>query len=93
MLRHFSGAEEDNRYVHAVAAFKNRVIFYVYFTQRSAELAQDRRDGKFSLLTQMAAWARVKGHLALARGSQAGVLRVLRHGFGLEYFWNGPACG
>jgi hypothetical protein len=35
----------------------------------------------------------VERHFARSRGSQAQILRVLRHGFGLEYFWNGPAYG
>jgi hypothetical protein len=34
----------------------------------------------------MAARPRVESHLARARSGQARVLRMLLHGFGLEYF-------
>jgi hypothetical protein len=39
----------------------------------------------------MAARPRVESHFARTRGGQACIFRMFLHGFGLEYFWNGPA--
>jgi hypothetical protein len=33
----------------------------------------------------------VKRHFTRTSGGQTRVLRMFLHGFGLEYFWNGPA--
>jgi hypothetical protein len=39
----------------------------------------------------MATWPRVESHFSRARGGQARVLWMPLHGFGFEYFLNGPA--
>jgi len=93
MFRGFARANIDHGNVQAVTPFKNGIILDIYFTQLCAELAQERQDRVLSLFTQVASRPRIKSDLARARRGQARVFRMLRHGFGLEYFWNGPEYG
>jgi len=93
MLRGFACADVDHRNVQAVTPFENVIILDIYFTQICTELVQERLDRFLSLFTQVAARPAIESHLARARRGQARVFRMLRHGFGLEYFWNGPEYG
>jgi hypothetical protein len=86
MLGRFARAKEDHWNIPAVAFLENGIVFDTDFAQRCAEFAQERRDGHFSFFAKMAARPRVESHLARARSGQARVLRMLLHGFGLEYF-------
>lgn len=93
MFGDFTRSNEDHRNVPAVTPFKNTIFVDIYFSQDSVEFAQEWQDGRLSFLAKMAVGPRVESYLARARGGQARVLRMLLHGFGLEYFWNGPAYG
>ena len=86
MLGNFARANEDYWNLPAVAFLESRIVFDIDFAKRCAEFAQERRDGRFSFLAKMAVRPRVESHLARARRGQARVLRMLLHGFGLEYF-------
>ena len=93
MLGGFARSDEDYWNFRAVALFENRVVLNVHLVEDGAELAQDGRNGRLRFFAKMATPPGVERHFARSRGSQAQILRVLRHGFGLEYFWNGPAYG
>ena len=92
MLRGFARANENHWNVQTVAFFENCVLFDIHFAQRSGEFcAGAAPTAVFSFLAKMATRPRVKGDLTRASSGQARVLRVFFHGFGLEYFLNGPA--
>lgn len=91
MLGGFARADEDHWNIQPVTLFENRVLIDIYLTQHSAELGQQRCDGRLGLCAKMAARPRVESHFARTRGGQARIFRMFLHGFGLEYFWNGPA--
>ena len=86
MLGSFARANEDHWNLPAVAFLENGIVFDIDFAQRCAEFAQQWSNGRLSLFAKMAAWPRVESHLARARRGQPRVLRMLLHGFGLEYF-------
>lgn len=103
MLGHFPCAHKNDWNVPTVSLFENRVVLDVYFMQRGAKFTQQGRDGRLSFFAKMAARSRIERHLARTRDRETRVFRMRRrrmhfrpmlfHGFGLEYFWNGPAYG
>jgi len=98
MFRGFPRTDEDNRDVPPVALVQNRIFVDVDFAQRRAKLQQQRRNGGFGFVAEMAAWASIKRYVARAGGREPlilakGVTGMFAHGFGFEYFWKGPECG
>ena len=91
MLGGFACADEYDRNVPAVTRFEKGVVFDTHFMEHSAEFAEERCDDRLRFFAKMASRTRVESHLARPRCSQPHVLRMLLHGLGLEYFWNGPA--
>jgi hypothetical protein len=93
MLGGFSRANENNWNVPPIPLFKNGILFDIHFTQGSAEFAQQGHNRRFGFFAEMAARPGVESYLAWICLCEARALYMLLHGFGLEYFWNGPAYG
>lgn len=91
MLGGFVRANKNHRNVQTVAFLENHILFDIHLVQNGGEFLQQRRNGRFSFLAKMATWPRVESHFSRARGGQARVLWMPLHGFGFEYFLNGPA--
>jgi len=106
MLCGFPRAYENNRDVPAVAIFENGIVRDIHFMQCGVEFPQQGLDGRFRFLAKMAAGASIERDFTRAGGLQTRIFGMERgcvrsrrlrfrrgrfHGFGLEYFWNGPA--
>src|SRR5579859_4359990 len=93
MLRCFPRADENHRNVYAVALLENRIARNVHFAKDCASLAQNRRHRILGFLAEVATRPCIQRHFARACRREPRILRMLRHGFGCEYFWNGPEYG
>ncbi len=93
MFGGFASADEDHRNIPPVALAQYSIFVDIHFTQLGAKLRQERRNCSLGFVAQMTARARVQGHLTRVRGGDSPVFWMLAHGFGFEYFWNGPECG
>ena len=81
MLRRFFVADEDHRNIPTVALLQNRIGIYVDFPERSAEFLQERRDGSFGFVAEVASRARVESNVAGAADGEAGVFGMCAHRF------------
>jgi hypothetical protein len=86
MLGDFARADENDRNVHAIALFQNRIVRDIHFAKGRTELAQDRGNSVLGVLTKMAPRPRVESDLPRPGSRQPGVLRMFGHGLSLEYF-------
>lgn len=89
----FAGTDEDHRNIPSIALTQNRIGVDVYFAERRSKLSEQRRNGGTSFVAQMAARTRVQRDFARASRREPQIFGMFAHGFGLEYFWNGPECG
>jgi len=93
MFRGFSSADKNNRNVPAIPFTKLVVAVDIHFTQGRAKLLQERLNHLLRVFAQVTTRPRVHRNFQRMGRSHSRVFRMSAHGFGLEYFWNGPAWG
>jgi hypothetical protein len=93
VLRCLPRADKNHRNVRTVAFFQRRILIDIHLSQRRAEFPQKRCNLSLGFLAQVTARPGVQRHPARPHCHALPVLRVFAHGFGFEYFWNGPQCG
>lgn len=64
MLSSFFLADENHRNVPTVALLQDWIGIYIDFPKRSAEFFQERRDGSFGFVAEVASRARVESNVA-----------------------------
>ncbi len=79
MLRHFPLANEDYRNIPTVALLQDRIGIYIDFSESGAEFMQERRDGSFGFVAEVASRTRVESDVAGAGSGKAGVFRMRTH--------------
>ncbi len=90
MLRGFLLADEDHGNIPAVALLQHRIFIYIDLTEDGAEFAQERRDGGLSFVAEVTPGTRVESDVERTTSGQRRIFGGAAHGWGLEYFMNGP---
>ena len=93
MLRRLALPDEDHWNIPRKTLFQNRVCIDVHFVEDGTKFVQKRGDRGLGFLTKMAAGTRVERDVARPITGKAPVFEDVAHGFGFEYFMNGPECG
>ena len=93
MLRRFLLPDKNHRNVPSIAFLQRRIFIDIHFAQDRVEFPQNRCDGRFRFLAKMAARTRVQSDVARPTSVKPRVFRLVPHGWGFEYFMNGPECG
>jgi hypothetical protein len=81
MLGRFPLADENHRNVPTVALLQDRVGIYIDFSQRGAELLQERRDGGLGFVAQVASGPRIESDVAWAGSGKTGIFGMSAHRF------------
>jgi hypothetical protein len=79
MLRRFPLADENHGNVPAVAHLQDRIGINIDFSQRGAELLQERRDGGLGFVAQVASGPRIEGDVAGAGSGKTGIFGMSVH--------------
>lgn len=93
MFRGFSSTDKNNRNVPAIPLAKLVVAVDIHFPQGRAKLLHEWLNHRLRVFAQVATRPRVHRNFQRMGRGHSRVFRMSAHGFGFEYFWNGPACG
>jgi hypothetical protein len=93
MLRGLPPTDENHGNIRPVALLQQRIFIDIYLSQGRPEFSQKRCNLDLSFLAQVTAGPCVQRDFARPRLRKPLILWVFAHGFGFEYFWNGPECG
>ena len=87
--------DENDRDIPSIALGENLIFVDVDLVQRGPEFAQHGGDDGFGFLTKMTSRARVQSDISRATGRKPRIFGpvVRAHGWGFEYFMNGPEWG
>jgi hypothetical protein len=89
VLRRFLLADENHRNVPTVALLYDRIGIYIHFAQGSAEFTQERRNGGFRFVAEVASGSRVESYVAGSGRSKAGVFGMSAHRLGSKLHLTG----
>ena len=81
----FSGADEEDWDVPAVAFGKHGVAVNTDFVQCGAELREQRMNRGFGGFAKVATGSRVERNIQRPRPGQSQIFRMFAHGLGFEY--------
>lgn len=95
MFRSLVLPDENDRDIPSIALGENLIFVDVDLVQRGPEFAQHGGDDGFGFLTKMTSRARVQSDISRATGRKPRIFGpvVRAHGWGFEYFMNGPEWG
>lgn len=95
MFRGLVLPDENDRDIPSIALGENLIFVDVDLVQRGPEFAQHGGDDGFGFLTKMTSRARVQSDISRATGRKPRIFGpvVRAHGWGFEYFMNGPEWG
>jgi len=75
MLRRFVLPDKDDWNIPPVPFLQHHVFINIHFVQHRAELAQQRRDGRFRFIAKMATRTRIQSHVARPAAGKAQLFR------------------